>query len=106
MYMIDGKLQAYTSFFKDTTAGLVEIDKIFEQFSINTEALIKVYGGLEEDDKASEFENAQLSQLRILGRDFVDYMKSYAEKISALRDELTSKIEFAQTMLEGMEAQE
>ena len=106
VYMIEGKLQAYTAFFKYTTAGFIEIDKIFEKFSTNTETLIQIYGGLDEDDNASEFENAQLSQLRILHRDFLDYMKSYAAKIGILRDELTNKIEFAQTMLEGMEAQE
>ena len=103
MSSIDEKLRAYTTFFQESTAGFEEIGKIFARLVPKALQILESHGNLDEDENASEGENAQLSQLRILERDFQGYMKSYAEKIGALRDELNQKIEFAQVMIEAME---
>jgi hypothetical protein len=100
----DEKIGAYSSFFEEMVSGFAEINEIFERMGAKTEYLVETYGGLEEDDEADESVNAQLSQLRIMGRDFNDFMAKYMVSIAALRDSLAAKIEFAAAMLEAIEA--
>ena len=102
----DEKIGAYSSFFGEMVGGFAEINEIFERMGAKTEYLVETYGGLEEDDDAGESVNAQLSQLRIMGRDFNDFLAKYMVSIAALRDSLAAKIEFAAAMLEAIEAEQ
>jgi hypothetical protein len=99
------KFHAYTAFFEETTSSFAEVDVIFERLVARAETLVETYGDCEEDEDASGSDEAgstQMAQLRILWRDFRDFARKYAVSITALRTELDSKIEFAETMLEGM----
>jgi len=102
---IDEKLQAYSSFFADSTAGFSEIDKIFERLVTRAVQMLETHGNLDDDDEAGETENAKLAQLRILERDFRGFLKNYSVSIGALREELDMKIEIGEAMIQTMEAE-
>ena len=106
MYSFDEKMKAYSSFFVESTAAFEEMEKIFSRLVPRALQLLETYGTIKGEDDAGEAENAQLSRLAILERDFHEYFKNYSEKVGALRDELDQKIEFAQALLEGIEAGE
>jgi len=103
---IEEKLQAYSSFFVDSTAGFTEIDKVFERLVTRAVQLLETYGNLNDDDEAGEAENAQLAQLRILERDFSSFLKNYRVSIETLRDELDKKIEFGEALIQAMEEEQ
>jgi hypothetical protein len=102
----DEKINAYSFFFEEMVGGFAEINEIFERMGAKTEYLVETYGGLVEDEDAGEPVNAQLSQLRIMWRDFTDFMAKYMASIADLRDSLASKIEFAAAMLEAIDAEQ
>ena len=101
---IDEKINAYSSFFEETASGFAGINEILERMASGAEYLMDTYGGLEEEDDAGEAANDQLSQLRIMARDFNDFLARYVDSISALRDNLAAKIEFVEAMLETIDA--
>ena len=106
MYTFNEKMRAYSAFFVESTAAFGEIEKIFSRIVPKAVQLVETYGIIEGEDEAGEDEDIQLSRLRILERDYREYFRNYAEKVSALRDELDQKIEFAEALLEGIEAGE
>ena len=99
-------MKAYSAFFRESTAAFGEMEKIFSRLVPKAVQLLETYGTIEEENEAGEDENVQLSRLAILERDYREYFKNYAEKVGALRDELDQKIEFAEALLEGIEAGE
>ena len=104
MPTIDEKLQACTSYLVDVCEGFVEINKVFERLSAKTEQMAETWGGFAEDDEAGESANAQLSQMRILHRDYLSFINNFVVSVGSLRDDLEKKVEFSQAMIEAIEA--
>jgi len=104
MPIIDEKLQVCTSFLADVCEGFTEIDRVFERLHAKVGQITETYGGFAEDEDAGESANAQLSQMRILLRDYVGFMNNFAVSVGSLRDDLEQKIEFSHAMIEAIEA--
>ena len=104
LYSFDEKMKAYSAFFVESTAAFEEMEKIFSRLVPKALQLLETYGTVEGEDEAGDVESVLLSRLRILERDYHEYFRNYCEKVGALRDELDQKIEFAQALLEGLEA--
>jgi hypothetical protein len=102
MYTFNEQFTEYSAFFTDTTKGYDEINTVLERIVTHAEYLIEKYGGLEDDDEADEYQNAQLAQLRIIQRDMAAFARNCGTTLAALKNDLDSKIDFAEAMLEGM----
>ena len=98
-YTINDKLNAYFSFFTEVGSGMININKEFKYLIDKYVQLAETYGFLSEED---EEENPQLSQLRMLEREFHECFQKVDAAMNALRDDMDNRIEFHEAMLEGM----
>jgi hypothetical protein len=99
---VEERISDYAAFFHYIYSCFGEMNKVLEPLAARAVEMAETYGSLDDEDGADAETNTQLSQLRILNRDYYSFVKNFRVSITALRDELDSKIEFGQTMLEGM----
>ena len=102
---INEKINAYYLFFSEISGIYGKVYEVFKHQIEKYAQLKETYGALIEDDEEENphaASTAQLSQLRMLEREFQDCFQKVDTAMLALMDDMDKRIEFHEIMLEGM----